>query len=117
MIPLSVALAWLKRWWRIVASIVAIVTVAIATIHFWPKPKPLAPIVPAEVVKAEVQAEHHEGAAEVLEQQADAVGTRADAIEEEIKKAKPRPKAKPLEDESDEEVARDVADLLRALGR
>jgi hypothetical protein len=103
---------------KIAASVVAIAALIIAVFVAWPHPKPApAPITPPAVVQDVQEAARHQGAAEVLEEQADAVGTRADEIETTILQAKPRPKAKPLEDETDEAISRDMADLLGRLPR
>ena len=111
----TMALAWLRQYWRWVAGVVALVAVGLICWRLTrPVPKPPA-VVPQVVVQAQQEASRDEGRAEVLEEQADAVGTRADAVEQQIHNTKPKPAVKPLENEDDEAVARDLTDALRGL--
>jgi hypothetical protein len=112
------ALAWLRTpKGKLAISLAGILAIAGLVLALWPRPKPPAPIVPPEVIRDVREASEHEGRAEAYEEQADGIGERADAIEQEIQHPKPKPQPKPLEDESDEAVSRDMSDLLGRLHR
>ena len=108
------AQAWLRQrlWVFAVAWLASILLVAVVA-RGCRKPAPLPP--PIIDQQALVDEGRHQGAAEVLEQQAAEAGASADAIEARLRSdaGAPTIKRKPLETQDDEDLSRDLGDLVR----
>jgi hypothetical protein len=113
---LEVAWAWLRgHKWVVAAACAGLLAILVAVALRGCKPTPSIPQAPPAASML-VEEGRHEGAAEVLEQQAAEAGSAADAIEGRLMDAGPKPKLrKPLEAEDDEAVSRDLGDLVRRL--